>query len=107
MEVARYLRDKLTDAGFACRLNSLSSTVVFERPVDDAFIKRWQLACVDDIAHVVVMPNVTHQKIDLFVDEMCEMTHQVGRTQPFHASSPLAQLAMDSWGNVAANEGSA
>jgi histidine decarboxylase len=105
MEGARYLRDKLTDAGFACRLNDLSSTVVFERPVDDAFIKRWQLACDEDIAHVVVMPNVTHQKIDVFVEEMCEMAHRLGRTEPFHASSPLSQLANDSWGNVAANEG--
>jgi len=101
METARYLRDKLLSAGFACRLNDLSSTVVFERPVDDAFIKRWQLACEEDIAHVVVMPNVTHQKIDVFVDEMCDMRRRLGRTEPSHASSPLAQLANDSWGVVA------
>ncbi len=104
MDNARYLRDKLIAAGFACRLNDLSSTVVLERPVDDAFIKRWQLACEEDIAHVVVMPNVTRQKIDVFVADMCEMAHRVGRTQPLRASSPLAQLANDSWGNVAANE---
>ena len=72
METARYLRDKLTDAGFTCRVNDLSSTVVLERPMDDAIIKRWQLACEEDIAHVVVMPNVTRQKIDVFVDELTE-----------------------------------
>ena len=59
MDAARYLRDKLTAAGFSCRLNDLSSTVVLERPASDAFIKRWQLACEEDIAHVVVMPNQT------------------------------------------------
>jgi histidine decarboxylase len=35
--------------------------------MDDALIKRWQLACEEDIAHVVVMPNVTRPKIDQFV----------------------------------------
>ena len=37
-------------------LNELSSTVVFERPTEEAFIRKWQLACEGDIAHVVVRP---------------------------------------------------
>ena len=72
METARYLRNALTEAGFTARLNDLSSTVVLERPVDDALIKRWQLACEEDIAHVVVMPNVTKDKIDKFVEELLD-----------------------------------
>ena len=59
METAQYLRNKLTEAGFTCRLNDLSCTVVLERPLDDSLIKRWQLACEEDIAHVVVMPRNT------------------------------------------------
>merc|ERR1712232_1313946 len=78
METACYLRDKLTDAGFTCRLNDLSSTVVLERPLDDAFIKRWQLACEEDIAHVVVMPNVTINKIDKFVEELSQSRAKYG-----------------------------
>mmetsp|Transcript_6329 Transcript_6329/g.18042 ORF Transcript_6329/g.18042 Transcript_6329/m.18042 type:complete len:566 (+) Transcript_6329:252-1949(+) len=97
METAKYLRDKLSDAGIACRLNDLSSTVVLERPVDDAFIKRWQLACEEDIAHVVVMPNVTRNKIDLFVDELLQSAHTHGRIEPMRPNSPLKLMESDAW----------
>jgi histidine decarboxylase len=100
METARYLRDKLTDSGFSCRINDLSSTVVLERPTDDAFIKRWQLACQEDIAHVVVMPNVTRHKIDRFIEELCEVKNKYGRTSPRHPESPLSKLASSSWGGT-------
>jgi histidine decarboxylase len=40
-------------------LNELSNTVVFERPADEEFVRKWQLACEGPIAHAVVMPNVT------------------------------------------------
>jgi len=98
METARYLRNKLTEAGFACRLNDLSSTVVLERPMDDRLVKRWQLACEEDIAHVVVMPNVTRQKIDKFVEELLECSETHGRTRPLRADSPLSKLASCAWG---------
>ena len=55
METARYLRDKLLDNDWVCRLNELSSTVVLERPLDDALIKRWQLACQEDIGTLPVV----------------------------------------------------
>ena len=35
----------LEGAGIKCMLNELSSTVVFERPTEEAFIRKWQLAC--------------------------------------------------------------
>ena len=35
----------LEHAGIKCMLNELSSTVVFERPKDEAFVRKWQLAC--------------------------------------------------------------
>jgi histidine decarboxylase len=100
METARYLRDKLSDSGFSCRLNDLSSTVVLERPLDDSFIKRWQLACDEDIAHVVVMPNVTRSKIDQFVKELEECKDKFGRIEPLRPQSPLSQLASTSWGGT-------
>lgn len=92
METARYLRDKLTEAGLTSALNDLSSTVVLERPMDPAFIKTWQLACEEDIAHVVVMPNVTRFKIDRFVEELIKVTETHGRMQPTRADSPLTKL---------------
>jgi hypothetical protein len=101
METARYLRDKLSSAGIYCRLNQLSSTVVLERPVEEAFIKRWQLACVEDIAHVVVMPNVTPPKIDLFMQELLESVARHGRIKPLHPNSSLTKIRHNSWGDSA------
>jgi histidine decarboxylase len=54
-------------------LNELSSTVVFERPPDETFILKWQLACQGKIAHAVVMPSVTVEKLDTFVEELIEV----------------------------------
>jgi hypothetical protein len=48
-------------------LNELSNTVVFERPREEAFVRKWQLACEGDIAHVVVMPNIDIDKLEEFV----------------------------------------
>lgn len=93
MDTARYLQDKLKAAGLTCRLNDLSSTVVLERPLDEDLIKRWQLACEEDIAHVVVMPNVTKYKIDRFVEELNECQRKFGRIQPLRADSPLTKLS--------------
>lgn len=92
METACYLRDKLTDAGFICRLNDLSTTVVLERPADMQFIKRWQLACEEDIAHVVVMPNITREKINTFVEELLVCKEKFGRITPVRKGSPLTKI---------------
>eukprot|EP00943_MAST-04B_sp_MAST-4B-sp1_P007538 g7538.t1 len=66
---AKYLYQKLTQAGVHAERNDLSTTVVLQRPNED-FVQRWQLACEGDIAHVVVMPNITPTVIDRFVDEL-------------------------------------
>ncbi|KAJ4756713.1 Histidine decarboxylase [Rhynchospora pubera] len=70
---AHYLKDRLKEAGIGAMLNELSSTVVFERPKDEEFVRRWQLACEGNIAHVVVMPNVTIEKLDSFLSELVQM----------------------------------
>ena len=62
----------LESAGVKTMLNELSSTVVFERPREEAFVRKWQLACEGDIAHVVVMPNITIRKLETFVQELFE-----------------------------------
>ena len=62
----------LDSAGVKTMLNELSSTVVFERPREEAFVRKWQLACEGDIAHVVVMPNITIRKLETFVQELFE-----------------------------------
>ncbi|MBA0566222.1 hypothetical protein Golob_011060, partial [Gossypium lobatum] len=67
---AHYLKDQLRAAGIGAMLNELSSTVVFERPRDEDFVRRWQLACEGNIAHVVVMPSVSIEKLDVFLNEL-------------------------------------
>ncbi|KAE8704384.1 Serine decarboxylase [Hibiscus syriacus] len=75
---------RLHGAGISAMLNELSSTVVFERPRDEEFVRRWQLACEGNIAHVVVMPNVTMEKLDFFLNELVEKrsTWYEGDVQP-------------------------
>lgn len=67
---AHVLRKMLHEAGIQTMLNELSSTVVFERPEEEEFIRKWQLACESDIAHVVVMPNISVEKLETFVSEL-------------------------------------
>jgi len=100
LETAAYLRDRLRDHGIVCRLNDLSSTVVLERPADEQFVLRWQLACEEDIAHVVVMPNVTREKVEVFVAELAASSAAHGRTSPRREDSPLAMLADKAWGGA-------
>ncbi|XP_077240064.1 serine decarboxylase 1-like [Tasmannia lanceolata] len=69
---AHYLKERLRAKGIGAMLNELSSTVVFERPQDEEFIRRWQLACQGNIAHVVVMPNITIEKLDDFMNELVQ-----------------------------------
>lgn len=69
---AHYLKDRLREAGISAMLNEMSSTVVFERPRDEEFVRRWQLACERNMAHVIVMPNVTIDKLNDFLDELIQ-----------------------------------
>lgn len=96
MDTAIYLRDKLKSAGILCRLNDLSCTVVMERPVDEDFVRKWQLACEGDIAHVVVMPNVTPEKIEVFVDEFSKQKETNGAYEVTDGRES-AKAALSSW----------
>ena len=69
-------------------LNELSSTVVFERPTEESFVKKWQLACQGDIAHVVVMPNITVDKLEAFVQDLIQ-------SRARESTSSMRQLAAD------------
>ena len=69
MENAKYLEKELTNRSISTFRNNLSSTVIFERP-DEDFVIKWQLACVGDIAHVVIMPSINKEKIDLFLTDI-------------------------------------
>ena len=72
MRNSKFLRDLLASNGIWCMLNELSSTVVFERPLDHAFVRKWQLACDKNVAHVVVMPSVSEDKLRAFVEDLLQ-----------------------------------
>ncbi|CAD5179375.1 unnamed protein product [Musa acuminata subsp. burmannicoides] len=91
---AHYLKDRLKEAGIGAMLNELSSTVVFERPKDDEFVRRWQLACEGNIAHVVVMPNVNIDKLDSFLEELFQKRscwYQDGKMPPPCIAADIGQ----------------
>ena len=64
------VQSMLETAGVTVMLNELSSTVVFERPKEEAFVRKWQLACEGEVAHVVVMPNIHIPKLEEFVQDL-------------------------------------
>jgi len=72
MRNACLLKSLLEKANIPVFLNKLSNTVVFERPKDPAFVRKWQLACEGNMAHVVVMPNIDVNKLENFVMELME-----------------------------------
>ncbi|XP_073131824.1 serine decarboxylase-like [Henckelia pumila] len=67
---ARYLRDRLKSEGISSMINETSFVVVFERPLDQEFVRLWKLQCQGGMAHVVVMPHVTKKMLDRFVDDL-------------------------------------
>lgn len=65
IELAEYAVDKIEGAW----RNQNSITVVIPRPNED-ICKQWQLASEGNISHLVIMPHVTKQKIDLFISDL-------------------------------------
>ncbi|GFP81450.1 serine decarboxylase [Phtheirospermum japonicum] len=82
---ARYLRDRLKNAGISNMHNEMSLVVVFERPLGCEFVKHWQLSCQGNMAHVVVMPHVTTEMLDNFVKDFVrerDVWYQFGQIEP-------------------------
>ncbi|XP_045812047.1 serine decarboxylase-like isoform X1 [Trifolium pratense] len=69
---SRYLLNLLRDAGIGAMLNEFSNVVAFEKPQDDQFTRRWNLASNENIAHVVVLQHVTIEMLDNFVGEFVQ-----------------------------------
>lgn len=70
-ENAVYLHKRMVDAGYSAMLNKYSTTIVFEKPSAET-VHTWQLACVTNIAHVVVMPSSSREKLDRFFADYVE-----------------------------------
>ena len=84
--LARSVFSQLVAAGVVALLNPLSCTVVFERPLEEAFVLKWQLACEGDIAHCILMPNHTEESARAFVGEYLA-------SREAHGSAPATAIA--------------
>jgi histidine decarboxylase len=108
---AHLLKQMLEAAGVGGTfLNELSSTVVFERPAEEAFVRKWQLACEGEIAHVVVMPNIDEAKLRRFVDDLVASRARAaaaGLTLEGLALKSAAALGAEAAGNAGGNGGGA
>lgn len=65
IELAEYTVNNIQDA----YRNQNSITVVIPRP-NEKICYKWQLACQGDIAHLVIMPHVTFEKINIFLTDL-------------------------------------
>ncbi len=74
LNVAEYAVARFNDSGIPAWRNKNSVTVVFPRPPDEV-VRKWQLAPYENIAHLIAMPHVTRETIDMVVDD-CLEDHQ-------------------------------
>jgi histidine decarboxylase len=55
--------------GWKAWMNPNSLTVVIDKPADE-LIAKWQIATQGNMAHIICMPGVTKEQIDLFLADM-------------------------------------
>ena len=67
IELAEYLVEKLSILNAWRNQNSI--TVILPK-LNDILIKKWQLAVEQDICHVVIMPHITKELLDEFVEDV-------------------------------------
>uniref|UniRef100_A0A6T7NP21 Histidine decarboxylase n=1 Tax=Hanusia phi TaxID=3032 RepID=A0A6T7NP21_9CRYP len=66
--LAQWLVNRMQSLGIEAWMNDLSITVIFPRPAE-IVVKRWQLASNGNLSHVVVMPHVTQEMLEVFLKE--------------------------------------
>ncbi|KAI3942546.1 hypothetical protein MKW92_051219 [Papaver armeniacum] len=65
-------RYRLCASGLSAMLNEFSNIVVFEKPQSEKFVRYWQLAVQGNLAHIVVMPNITIAQLDDFLGDLAK-----------------------------------
>jgi histidine decarboxylase len=69
LDLAAYAERQLQAAGVAAWRNPNAITVVFPK-IAEAIRAKWQLATQGDISHLIVMPGITEELIDAFVEDV-------------------------------------
>ena len=71
LENAKFLVKQLVDKNIEAWANDYSITVLIPKP-SQVLIDRWQLATQGDLAHIITMPHVTKELLEIFVKELKE-----------------------------------
>jgi histidine decarboxylase len=74
LELASYAEAQLRSAGVAAWRNVNAITVVFPK-ISENVRAKWQLATQGNISHLIVMPGITKQHIDAFVEDVRATDH--------------------------------
>ncbi len=69
IELAEFAVQALADIGVLAWRHPYSTTVVMPR-LNQAVIEKWQLARYKDVSHIIIMPNVTKQHIQLLLKDI-------------------------------------
>lgn len=81
---AGYAVKKFNERGIKAWRNKNSMIVVFPRP-SETLIHKWQLAAEGPIAHIITLPQVTHEVIDHFVSQVAQDLKKHRRTKKRHS----------------------
>jgi histidine decarboxylase len=72
---------RLQEIGWPAWRNPHSNTIVIRRPSDE-LVRRWQLAVTGEIAHLIVMPHLTLERIEPFLEELQQEGSGVREQRP-------------------------
>jgi histidine decarboxylase len=77
LERTQRVLQRLEEIGWPAWRNPHANTIVIRRP-SEALVRRWQLAVKGDIAHLIVMPHVTMERLEPLLAELKEEALGVG-----------------------------
>lgn len=69
--LTKYAVERCNANGWFAQANEFYNTVVIKRPSTE-IVTKWQLAVQGDMAHLIIMPNVTKDKIDAFINDLVD-----------------------------------
>ena len=69
LDCAQYAVDELNEIGLDAWRNPHAITVVLPKPAPSV-LEKWQLAVQGEIAHLMVMPHISREKIDQFIADL-------------------------------------
>ena len=81
LDTTKYTLERLKEISWGAHAEDFSVTIVMKRP-SEKLAKKWQLAVEKDIAHLLIMPNVSKQYIDAFIEDLKQECVPLDRPTP-------------------------